>query len=238
MIRYYIIRKQGIRGSDVGAICGVNPYKSPFSVYVDKTDSKAGMEDTERLRQGRDLEAYVAKRFAESSGIRLHKTNYLYCHDEYPFMIADVDRVIAKEAADLECKTVSAFSADKWKSADRIPETYLLQCEHYMAVMNWDYMYLAGLILGSDFVYYRILEQLMHCQSSGELFETRSQIAPSWVDEKLDALYELLEIDDMDFDTVDRYENAISDLTNAVRLEGYRMGLRFGLAVLRESQGI
>ena len=150
------LRKKGIGGSDAGAVCGVNPYRSAFSVYVDKLKEETETEDSERLRQGKDFEDYVAKRFSESTGLKVHRTNYLYSHDEYPWMLADVDRVIANENAGLECKTVSVWSADKWKSADRIPESYYLQCQHYMAVMEWDYMYLAGLILGTDFVYYRI----------------------------------------------------------------------------------
>lgn len=158
------LRKQGLGGSDAGAVCGVNPYSSAFSVYVNKTGEEAEIEDNERLRQGRDLEEYVARRFTESSGLKVHKTNYLYRHDDHPWMIADVDRVIAYENAGLECKTVNAWSADKWKSIDKLPESYFLQCQHYMAVMGWDYMYLAGLILGSDFVYYRIdrNEELIH----------------------------------------------------------------------------
>ena len=31
------LRKEGIGGSDAGAICGLNPYASPMSVYQDKT---------------------------------------------------------------------------------------------------------------------------------------------------------------------------------------------------------
>ena len=31
------LRKEGIGGSDAGAICGLNPYSSPMSIYQDKT---------------------------------------------------------------------------------------------------------------------------------------------------------------------------------------------------------
>jgi len=150
-------RRNGIGGSDAGAVCGVNPYKSPFSVYAEKTSvCMDELEDNERMRQGRDLEDYCAKRFSEATGLKVHKTNYIYKHDDYDFMLADIDRVIVGENAGLECKTVSAWATDKWKSKDTIPETYIIQCQHYMAVMGFDYMYLAGLILGSDFVYYKI----------------------------------------------------------------------------------
>ena len=31
------LRKNGIGGSDAGAVCGLNPYSSPMNVYRDKT---------------------------------------------------------------------------------------------------------------------------------------------------------------------------------------------------------
>ena len=40
-------------------------------------------------------------------------------------MIADVDRMVVGEDAGLECKTVSAYGADKWKDG-QIPVHYLL----------------------------------------------------------------------------------------------------------------
>ena len=150
-------RKNGIGGSDAGAVCGVNPFKSPVTVYMEKTaDTVQDIEDNERMRQGRDLEDYCARRFSEATGLKVRRTNYLYRHSEYPFMLADLDRVIVGENAGLECKTASAWSADRWKSIDTIPESYVLQCQHYMAVMGFDYIYIACLILGSDFVYFKI----------------------------------------------------------------------------------
>ena len=150
------LRRNGIGGSDAGAVCGVSPYKSAFNVYMDKTGQSEEQEDNERLRQGRDLEDYCARRFMEATGLKVHRTNYLYQHDDYDFMLADLDRVIVGENAGLECKTTSAWSADKWKSIDTIPEAYVLQCQHYMAVMGFDHMYIACVILGSSFVYYKI----------------------------------------------------------------------------------
>lgn len=153
---WLLLRKQGIGGSEAGAVCGLNPYKSAFNVYVDKTSDSTDTEDSERMRQGRDLEDYCARRFSEETGLKVHRSNYMYRHSEYPFMLADLDRVVVGENAGLECKTSSAWSADKWKSIDTVPESYILQCQHYMAVMGFDHMYLACVILGTAFVYYRI----------------------------------------------------------------------------------
>ena len=43
------------------------------------------------------------------------------------------DYVVAGEDAGLECKTASAYNADKWKDGD-MPLHYVMQCYHYMAV--------------------------------------------------------------------------------------------------------
>ena len=56
-------RKCGITGTDAGAILGVNPYRSAFQVYCDKNSETIENIDNEAMRQGRDLEDYVAQRF-------------------------------------------------------------------------------------------------------------------------------------------------------------------------------
>ena len=61
-------RKNGIGGSDAGAICGLNPYRSPLAVYQDKTSTETDDTDSESMRQGRDFEDYVARRFMEETG--------------------------------------------------------------------------------------------------------------------------------------------------------------------------
>ena len=149
------LRKTGIGGSDAGAVCGLNPYRSPFTVYMDKTSEEVSEDDNEAMRQGRDFEDYVAKRFTEETGLKVQRSNYLYRSEEYPFMLANIDRQIIGENGGLECKTASAYAAEKWNDG-KIPESYELQCQHYMAVMGWDHMYIACLILGREFLYRRI----------------------------------------------------------------------------------
>lgn len=54
-------RKQGIGGSDAGAICGLNPYTTAMHVYYNKTSETVSDTDSEAMRQGRDLEDYAAQ---------------------------------------------------------------------------------------------------------------------------------------------------------------------------------
>lgn len=148
-------RKRGIGGSDAGAVCGLNPYCTAIQVYYDKTTTEIQQTDNEAMRQGRDLEDYVARRFMEATGKKVRRANAMYYHEDHPFMLADVDRMIVGESAGLECKTASPYMEDKWKDGN-VPVHYLIQCHHYMAVCGADAWYIAALILGRGFVYYRI----------------------------------------------------------------------------------
>ncbi len=150
------LRKTGIGGSDAGTVCGLNPYSSPMKLFCDKTSEEIQELDNEAVRQGHDLEEYVARRFTEAAGLKVRRSNYMYRSVEYPFMIADVDRLVIGEDAGLECKTASAYSADKWKDGD-IPLHYVMQCYHYMAVTGKRTWYIAAVILGQGFVYRKLV---------------------------------------------------------------------------------
>ena len=149
------LRKSGIGGSDAGAICGVNPYSSAMKVFQDKTREDVEEQDSEAIRIGHDLEDYVAQRFTEATGLKVRKSNFMYRSKEHPFMIADIDRIVVGEDAGLECKTASAYNADKWADGN-IPLHYIMQCYHYMAVTGKRVWYIAAVILGREFTYRRL----------------------------------------------------------------------------------
>ncbi len=148
-------RKQGIGGSDAGAVCGFNPYRTAIQVYYDKTSGEIEEIDNEAMRQGREFEAYVAGRFTEATGKKVRRANAMFYDEANPFMLADVDRMVTGENAGLECKTASPYMADKWQDG-RIPLSYQIQCYHYMSVCHADAWYIAVLIYGKEFKYYRI----------------------------------------------------------------------------------
>ena len=148
-------RKKGIGGSDAGAVCGLNPYRTAMQVYNDKISDTIEEIDNEAMRQGREFEDYVARRFTEATGKKVRRANAMFCHESYPFMLADVDRMVVGENAGLECKTASPFMAEHWKDG-KIPLSYQIQCYHYMTVCNADAWYIAVLIYGKDFKYYRL----------------------------------------------------------------------------------
>lgn len=149
-------RQKGIGGSDVGAIMGVNQYKTAFNIYLEKTEPIIEVEkQSEAARQGTDFEDYVAMRFTEETGKKVRRDNRHLIHKDYPFMVANIDRRVVGENAILECKTVTPYNSKEWEG-EEVPASYMLQCQHYMAVTGADKVYLAYLIFSTKFDYREI----------------------------------------------------------------------------------
>lgn len=135
-------RRQGIGGSDAASIAGQNPYRSKFTTYFDKLGQLPEKEDNESLRLGRDIEDYIAKRFTEMTGKKVKNCNYILRSKEYPFMIADVDRIVVGENALLEIK--STLNYDRYDYANgEYNSSYYAQVLHYMAVGGYKKAYIA-----------------------------------------------------------------------------------------------
>lgn len=142
------LRKCGIGGSDAGAVVGLNPYTSAYSVYHEKLSLIEPFEGNEKTRLGTDLEDYVAKRFEEQTGKRVRRLNAILRSKEHPFMIADVDRMVVGENAGLECKTTANYDGYKFDEGE-YPAYWACQCYHYLAVTGAEYWYICVLDLTS-----------------------------------------------------------------------------------------
>lgn len=140
-------RRNSLGGSDMGAVLGLNPWASPYSVWAEKTGKTTEKEETEAMRIGRDLEDYVAQRFTEASGLKVQRCNAILRNEDFSHLHANVDRMIVGQSAGLECKTASALNASKF-SGGEFPGSYYAQCVSYLAVTECQRWYLAALVLG------------------------------------------------------------------------------------------
>lgn len=142
-------RKNGIGGSDASAVAGINPWKTPLNVYLDKTTDEIDNSTSFRMDLGNRLEGLVAELFTEETGKKTRNINGILRNDKYPFAFANIDRQVVGEKAILECKTTNSFAANEWKEG--VPPHYEIQCMHYMAVTGADRCYIAALIGNQEF---------------------------------------------------------------------------------------
>jgi len=155
-------RKHGLGGSDIGAVFGLSPYRTPVDVWLDKTGRSEAQAETLQMRFGIYAEEFVAKEYTAQTGNDVQRYTTMLRHPSAP-IIGNIDRLVIPDGQKrashkseirtdrlLECKTASAFSAykpDEWGPAgsDAVPMAYLLQCATYRILSGCQYADLAVL---------------------------------------------------------------------------------------------
>lgn len=175
-------RNRGLGGSDIAALLGMSPYKTPLELWAEKVGHPSFVaKDGVHLRYGKFVEPFVAQEFEKQSGLITVGHEDALIHPEHDFMYAHIDRFVVNQAWEpavvdgavvanslLECKTASVFGKDEWgpTGTDQVPRAYLLQCVWYMAITGCTSAHIAVLIGNSDFRNYLInrdpsLEQMV-----------------------------------------------------------------------------
>ena len=177
MATFHAERLTGLGGSDIGAILGLNPWRTPYQVFLEKTGQAEPFTGNLQTRFGSYAEEFVAREYCEQTGRQVQRFNPMLRHPTAP-LIGHVDRLVVPEGAKrashrqeirtdlgLEAKTASAFATGRgteWgeSGTDQIPESYLVQIAAYQALTGcpkWD---LAVLFGNTEFRIYHLQRDL------------------------------------------------------------------------------
>ncbi len=74
-------RKKGIGGSDASVVCGINKYKSPVELWMEKTNQLPYQEAGEAAYCGTQLEALVRNEFTKRTGIAVNIVSQILQHE-------------------------------------------------------------------------------------------------------------------------------------------------------------
>lgn len=158
---WFELRKNKIGSSDAAAICGVNPWRSKFAVYLEKTlqepDVEKSPEVEERLEWGHRLQPLIANAFAEKSRLDIALADGCYQHPRFDCMIASPDAFVWENGKQglLEIKNTSEWSKGDWENSG-IPDSAHVQILHQMAVTGLEFGYIAALVGGNRLEYRRV----------------------------------------------------------------------------------
>lgn len=146
--------------SELAAAVGLNPWRTPLDVYLEKTGQvpRADLSDNEAVYFGNVLEDVVAQEFSRRQGFKVQRQSAEIVHPRLPFLRGHIDRRIVGRRAGLECKTAGIRQAQHYGEigTDEVPAHYLIQCAAYLSITGWDEWHLAVLIGGQDFRVYKI----------------------------------------------------------------------------------
>ncbi|GAA4914603.1 lambda-exonuclease family protein [Nesterenkonia rhizosphaerae] len=146
-------RTQGIGGSDVSAIVGLNKWASAYSVWLDKLKLAPPKPETMAMKMGNLLEPIVRELFTEASGLRVRQRGLLRSKS-HPFMQYTPDG-LTEDGGLLECKTSNGWLSHEWEDG-QVPDHAELQVQHGMAVTGRTHAWVCGLLDGRDWFMRRI----------------------------------------------------------------------------------
>lgn len=152
---WHALRRDGITASEIGAVLGLSPWDSPFSLYWRKINDWRA-EDTVDMSTGRRVEPVVADWWADAVGAPAGMTVRpagLYAHEARRWQLATPDRLVrtwvrpgvGRLTSVLECKWTGSWDGWGEPGTDDIPVYYRAQVLWQCDVLGVDEGHLAVL---------------------------------------------------------------------------------------------
>jgi putative phage-type endonuclease len=128
--------RQGIGGSDIGAVMDLNPWKSAYTLWAEKTGLISDQVDPSMpMKLGTAFEAPIRDLFRElnEGWLTVHETG-TWQSVANPNLKANPDGIIEWADGKLGILEIK-FTRQYW---DELPEHYNLQVQHYLEVLGLD----------------------------------------------------------------------------------------------------
>lgn len=148
-------RTFGIGGSDSASLFSVNPYKSFFELWAEKSHLiERSFEESEAMYWGKALEDIIAARYQEVTGRQLvdHGRYTMFRSSVFDYLFCTPDREIVGDPRGpgwLSIKNVTQFKAGDWE--EEAPAYYQIQLQTELAVTGAQWGSFGVLIGGNTF---------------------------------------------------------------------------------------
>lgn len=135
-------RQSGIGSSDMPAILGISPWRSPVDVYLDKIGERPVSEVSAAMRVGLKLEPLIASEYVELTDSLLNENETFFRHPDHDWFITHPDRFVIDSNGDLdrlvELKSVGPYMAHLWgePGTDEVPEYYIVELQHRLEIIH------------------------------------------------------------------------------------------------------
>ncbi|WP_027944054.1 YqaJ viral recombinase family protein [Amycolatopsis taiwanensis] len=137
------VRTFGLGGSDVAAACGLNPWQTPYQLWLEKTRRiEPDFDDaaTERMYWGQVLEPVLLREWDERHPeYILTGGEGIYADREHEWMLGNVDGLAWHPSGELagivEAKTGGYRAVAQW-AEDEVPIHYICQIQWYMRILD------------------------------------------------------------------------------------------------------
>src|SRR4051812_4359424 len=142
-------RRHRIGSSDSAAICGIDPYKSPADVWIEKTSDTADLPNKAAIRIGNLIEPALVLWAQEELGIELTANLSLDGHPS-GILSANLDAANLTKRIGVEAKTTSNPAEYGEPGTDQVPDRVIVQALHQCEVAELDVVYVPVLLARFD----------------------------------------------------------------------------------------
>lgn len=150
-------RQQGLGASEIGAVLGLDPYRTPFDVWYAKVHpSEQSQVQTPAMARGHRLEPVVADMYAELHPGILLETGDTCQHPAHDWALATPDRLVlvpSQHNGLLEIKTKRQWTARGWgeTGTQDVPLVVVAQVQWQLFVVDRPWADVALLIDGEEY---------------------------------------------------------------------------------------
>ena len=132
------IRRTRIGGSDIGALLGINPYKTSLGVFASKVLPPSPEKPAIHLEWGHDVERAILASHARNSDLKIEEPGTLI-HPKHPAICATPDGIGVRKSGTrvvIEAKNSQWHQAHRWGEAgtDDAPLLYLAQVQMELGI--------------------------------------------------------------------------------------------------------
>ncbi|CAB4138345.1 COG5377 Phage-related protein, predicted endonuclease [uncultured Caudovirales phage] len=147
--------REGIGGSDIGAVMNKNPWKSAYTLWAEKTGLISDeLEPSMPMKLGTAFEAPIRELFKEQNDgwLTVHETG-TWQSVANPILKANPDGIIEWADGKLGVLEIK-FTRQYW---DELPEHYNFQVQHYLEVLGLDRGIVVA-VAGGDYKEFEVLK--------------------------------------------------------------------------------
>lgn len=130
-------RRTYLGSTDIAAIAGMHKYKSPLSVWLEKTGREIDQPMSIAAKRGLALEPLVADIYSQVEGVELEECGVVR-HPDFPFIACNPDRLVVGKPKGVEIKTFNIHVRHEWgeDGTDHVPIAYWAQAQVNMQLVS------------------------------------------------------------------------------------------------------
>lgn len=181
-------RKQHLGSSDMAGILGLDPFRSAYDIWCEKTGR---LDDSERketacMTRGNFLEAAILAWFEQSIGKSITRNQYRSAKNEGIPIGTNIDAIINEGGFPVEAKSVGSYSNEVWgePGTDLVPDRVIIQCHVHMIATDTLFCFVPVYLPYRDFAQFTVpcntdLKNII-CEAAINFWENnvRKDIAP------------------------------------------------------------